>query len=342
MEIAHRSSNNLTIGAVFENATHEFVPHDFSVVLENHTNNLFVNLRVENFLINLPQGITCATLYVDNFIPKVAVSVSPSYKERPRSSTTYYTVTLTSLADNSENLDLLAPSSFSYYLNANDNLGWIIDLADNLLEDILPGENRTTILTVTIPDNAVIGTQDNITVTATSRTDPWVDNSAVCTAVVRDNYQENVHLVAGWNLVDFRVQILTYTYPDDYIIYKWNAPGGPYSGIDPYAGPAPHELENIGYWIWIIGDYTASRDYTSPIPRNIYLVAGWNLVGFPIADNITTPNKIFAPLNYITDYTVYWWEAPGGPFHLQGADEVIKDNLGYWISINTNKTVMLE
>jgi hypothetical protein len=333
--------DNLTVGAGFENATHEFVPYDFSVIFENRDNNLSINLRVENGLIHLPHGITYATLYIVNFVPKVSVSISPSYKERPRSSTIYYTVTLTSLADNPENLDLLAPSSFSYYLNATDNLGWSIELSENFFENVLPGENRTITLTVIIPDNAAIGTQDNITVTANSRTDPWVGNNAVCRAVVRDNYQEDVHLVAGWNLVNFRVQILTYTYPEDYIIYKWNAPGGPFSGVDPYVSHAPHKLENIGYWIWIRWEYTVSRDYASPIPRNIYLVLGWNLVGFPIADNTTTPNKIFEPLNYVTDYIIYRWETPGGPYHLQGANELINDNIGYWVLMGTSKTVTL-
>jgi uncharacterized membrane protein len=70
----------------------------------------------------------------------------------------------------------------SYDLTVLDNLGWNPSLAENSFENVAPGENRTTTLTVSIPDNADPGTEDNITVTATSRENASVSRSATCLA----------------------------------------------------------------------------------------------------------------------------------------------------------------
>jgi hypothetical protein len=72
--------------------------------------------------------------------------------------------------------------------------------------------------------------------------------------------------------------------------------------------------------------------------ENIHLVAGWNLVGFPVVDNITTPNNIFA-LIYYRNYVMYYWTAPGGPYNVQDPDAVLKDNTGYWVWIDRDWTV---
>lgn len=49
---------------------------------------------------------------------------------------------------------------------------------------IPPGESRTATLTVTIPENALSGTEDEITVTAISQADPSVSDNASCIARV--------------------------------------------------------------------------------------------------------------------------------------------------------------
>jgi hypothetical protein len=73
---------------------------------------------------------------------------------------------------------------------------------------------------------------------------------------------------------------------------------------------------------------------------SVNLVAGWNLVGFTAIGATDTPNSMFAPLVYNTDYIMYSWTAPGGPYALVDPTKVLKDNTGYWVNmITAAKTV---
>jgi hypothetical protein len=153
-----------------------------------------------------------------------------------------------------------------------------------------------------------------------------------------------VNLVSGWNLVCFTAVGASDTpknmfsplnYYTDYIIYYWLAPGGPYQIQD----PDTVFKDNIGYWVYINTAKTVTTSGTRPASRDIHLVAGWNIVSFPVINAHTTPNNLFAPLGYLTDYVIYWWNAPGGPYGMQDLDTPFKDNLGYWIYINQDKIV---
>jgi len=101
----------------------------------------------------------------------VEVFVSPSYQSGIPGATLIYTLTV----KNNENV------SDNYFLENTDNIGWSLSLDNNLLA-IPAGENRTVTLRVTIPENAVSCTEDNISVTVTSLTDNTVENSASCIA----------------------------------------------------------------------------------------------------------------------------------------------------------------
>jgi len=170
---------------------------------------------------------------------------------------------------------------------------------------------------------------------------PSIAHSGISLKGPADGYEEDVTLFAGWNLVNFRVGDGILIYYTDYIMYYWNAPGGPYQLVNPYEIPwsPPYERENIGYWLCINQTKTVSTVYTGPIPRTIYLANGWNLVGFPLTYNTTTPTNIFAPLSYYTDYIIFYFTAPGGPYQIQSPTMPLEDNRGYWVWIDTNKTV---
>ena len=103
---------------------------------------------------------------------RVEVSISPESKSGPPGETLTYEVTVT----NKGNIE------DTYDLGASDNAGWNPTVSDNLLENIQPGENRIATLTVTIPDDASSGAEDNVTVTATSMENTEVSDSASCTA----------------------------------------------------------------------------------------------------------------------------------------------------------------
>ena len=262
----------------------------------------------------------------------VDVSISPSENSGEPCTTLNYLVTV----KNTGNL-----GDDNYDLTVIDNESWSPSL-DNSSLSIPAGENRTTTLRVTIPENAENCTRDNVTVTATSHENAQVSDSASCIAHAVVTAEEfTLQLVAGWNLVGFVIEdtpnnVFTgLNYYTDYYIYYWNAPGGPY-GLQ---GPDQVLEDNAGYWVWINQDNTVTTSGIPPPSREIHLVAGWNLVSFPIANENTTPNNVFTGLNYYTDYYIYYWSAPGGPYGLQGPDQVLEDNLGYCVWINQNKTV---
>jgi parallel beta-helix repeat protein len=122
-----------------------------------------------------PRGHRVTQVYVDVTyrVPTlgVEVSVSPSYKSAPLGTALEYTVSVVNLGDVEDH----------YSLTVSDNAGWAPTLSDNSL--VIPaGENRTTTLTVVIPENALPGTEDNITVAAISQFDNTVSASANCIA----------------------------------------------------------------------------------------------------------------------------------------------------------------
>lgn len=68
----------------------------------------------------------------------------------------------------------------------------------------------------------------------------------------------------------------------------------------------------------------------------LHLFRGWNLVGFTTEN---TSHNTFMGLTYNTDYTLYYWNAPWGPYQVQHPDTVYKDNLGYWVWINHDRWI---
>lgn len=153
--------------------------------------------------------------------------------------------------------------------------------------------------------------------------------------------QRTLNLYAGWNLVDFGVEntpdniFIGLTYYDDYTIYSWNAPGGPYN----LEGPNDVLKDNIGHWVWLKEDITIAPSGMLWASRDIELVAGWNLVGFPVTNENTTPNRVFTGLNYYDNYYIYYWNAVGGPYIIQGPDQTFELGKGYWVYIDQDKTV---
>jgi hypothetical protein len=154
----------------------------------------------------------------------------------------------------------------------------------------------------------------------------------------------NINLVNGWNLVCFTAvgandtpaSLFTgLTYPDDYTVFWWKAPSGPYQ----IQGPAVPFNDNIGYWVYFDTNRTVSTTGTRPTSRDVYLVTGWNCVGFPVDNSSTTPANVFFPLTYPDNYTVFWWKAPSGPYQIQGPAVPFMDNLGYWVYLTTSMKV---
>jgi len=101
----------------------------------------------------------------------VDVFISPSYQIGLPGATLSYTV----MVKNEGNI------SDTYALTATDTAGWGPTLSKDSLE-LAPKAYDTVTLTVTIPTDASVGDQDNITITAKSTVDPTVSDGAKCTA----------------------------------------------------------------------------------------------------------------------------------------------------------------
>jgi hypothetical protein len=144
--------------------------------------------------LTLSEGENRIDLDFGNFLVTrgVEVSILPSYQSAPPGSTLTYSVVVKNVGDVTD----------SYTLTATDNAGWLGPWTQELI-DIPPGENRTKLLNVFIPEIAVPSTEDNIVVRVTSQADNRVsaENSAIAhvAAFVRavavslaPKYQENL------------------------------------------------------------------------------------------------------------------------------------------------------
>jgi uncharacterized membrane protein len=104
----------------------------------------------------------------------VTASISPSSKNGPPGSTLTYTVTVKNTGTASD----------TYSLTTADNAGWSRTISPASLP-LAASASGTATLSVTVPENALEGTRDNIIVRATSteNTEVWAENSCIARAI---------------------------------------------------------------------------------------------------------------------------------------------------------------
>jgi uncharacterized membrane protein len=146
----------------------------------------------------------------------VKVQVTPSVQENVRRENVTFTVTVKNTGNVLDN----------YTLTVGDNENWGPKLDDNLFVNIAPGDNRTTTLRVTVPENAVPSTEDSIKVTATSRTDNTIKDNDSCIVRVAFTRGVKVSISPGENSafpgenVTFTVTVMnTSDNSDNFVLY---------------------------------------------------------------------------------------------------------------------------
>lgn len=141
-----------------ENCTHD----NITVTATSQTDN-----TVENHASCIAHAVVALP------VRSVQVTIEPENQKAPPENTLTFTVRVTNTGEVTNNYDLID----------NDDAGWGTELAKNLLENVGPGENRETTVSVTVPENAVENTWAVLRVTATSRADPSVTDNDTCRAI---------------------------------------------------------------------------------------------------------------------------------------------------------------
>jgi uncharacterized membrane protein len=256
----------------------------------------------------------------------VKVSISPNENHAENGQQVTFTVTVKNNGINTDNYDL----------TVIDNDNWRPTLDDNRFENVLSGQSRTTTLRVTIPNDATPGTFDNIIVTAASQNQSELKKGASCVAGFSSTIVNALNLAAGWNLVHFPVASAGDT-PDNildgqtYYMWRWSAENKKY--VSPSTS-APVEL-GIGYWIWVGYGQTVT---TSDVPVDTYsenLKNGWNLVGFPVTSDNTTPDNLFLGQTYY----MWRWSAENKKYVSPPSDQPVELGVGYWIWVDHDQTI---
>jgi serine protease AprX len=147
---------------------------------------------------------------------EVEVSISPEQQWGFRGSTLEYTVTVTNLGNVEDTYDLTVSDSATP--------SWSPSVSPTSLT-IGVGASDTATLSVTIPEGAAPGTEDVITVTATSQADSNVSDSASCTAIVISQAGPHapIHIVGDENFTSVNGVNGggSGTESDPYIIENW-------------------------------------------------------------------------------------------------------------------------
>jgi len=125
---------------------------------------------------NSPQTIS-VNLTITPIIPTVpydvSLAVSPVSQTGSPGDTLDYTATITNRGTKAD----------TYYLSVTDNQGWTLT-APLTTSQIASVASEAVAISLTIPQDAVAETENQITIIATSQNDSTASDSAVCTAVV--------------------------------------------------------------------------------------------------------------------------------------------------------------
>jgi parallel beta-helix repeat protein len=274
----------------------------------------------------------------------VNITISPSYQDGLPGENLDYIVTVANFGNVEDNYDL----------TVLDDAGWTLKLFDSPLENVPAGENRTTTLRVTVPENAAHCTKDNVIVTAVSQFDNTVSDNANCTAhavffslwishengrAIATGTTNQLVKVNVWNKRNVADNFIITATPDN---LAWTVS---LSDDNLFLNPTENGAVRLtvtppslvtGQVAWTGITVTVTSETDPSVSDNLRLLAfaenlavGWNLIGFPTAQEndtpINFPGNLFSPGEWTYfDASARSYKTPSGilPLNL---------GLGYWV-----------
>jgi uncharacterized membrane protein len=176
------ASDNLRWGLVFSENLLEVPENGYSTATLTVTIPENVELYTEDNIIviatsqrepTLTRNISCRVVAVSL---GVKLFISPSENIQPPGGIATFEIIVKNIGNTIDNYRLKATES------ASTGQSWKPTLGENFFEDVAPGENRTTTLTVTIPSGIEQGDWSTVYVKVTSQTDNSIYDFPSCTA----------------------------------------------------------------------------------------------------------------------------------------------------------------
>ena len=181
------------------------------------------------------------------------------------------------------------------------------------------------------------------------------------TFVIAESVKHDIDLVAGWNLVSFKIipedpdveAILADIMDDVMLVYAWDGETGTWSRFDPAVGYG-NTLEELhrtmGFWINMAEDRTLSITGVAPVSTSVLLYSGWNLIGWSTGAGEALPSALsdidgnyeLVMAHHASD-TADPWKLfdPTGPAYANDLT-VMDPGWGYWIEMNTDDTLNVD
>ena len=250
------------------------------------------------------------------------------------------------------------------------NVSWTTDGSGNFVTSpcALLGSDGTATCSVTYTPSSV-GSGSHL-ITATYAGDPNFFTSNGNQTVTVDNIvTHSIPLVAGWNLISFKVHpentaiatVLSSIDGNYDLVYAWDATGAHSASgnwmkyapppAPPYANTLTDLDETMGFWIRMTTEDTLDVTGAIPVTTDINLsinASGWNLVAYPSVADLSLPaalsdNGVGDDFSLVYAYHANDGTDPWKLFNRTGppyANDLtqLTPGRGYWVKVNVDHT----
>ena len=249
------------------------------------------------------------------------------------------------------------------------NVSWTTDGDGTFVTSpcVLSGSNGTSTCSVTYTPSSV-GDGSHLITATYAGDENFFSSNGNQTVTVDNIVTHSIPLVAGWNLISFKVHpentavatVLASIDGNYDLIYAWDATVTSNNwllydpAMPPFLNSLDHLDETMGFWIHMTTADTLDITGTIPVTTNINLsttAGGWNLVGYPSTANRLLPAAL-SDNGVGTDFSlVYAYHADDDPpWKLFDVDmppflnslTELSPGWGYWVKVTADHSWSVE